>query len=93
MYYYDNNTGANSQGWFTKYDLYGGLVDEWVVDSANGGNGYRDAYITPTEVINYDNYSYVLNWRPMAITNTLQLCGFRIYYEVTNPTYLPMMNK
>jgi len=93
MYYYDNDTGVNSNGWFTKYDLYGGLVDEWAVDSANGGNGYRDALITPTEVINYDSYSYVLNWRPTAITNTLQLCGFRIFYEVTNTTYLPMMHK
>lgn len=93
MYYYDADASHNTSGWFTKYDLYGGLVQEWSVSSAGGGgNGYSDVMITPTETIDYSLYSYVLNWRPGTVTNTLQLCGFRLFYTApVGGVYLPVV--
>ena len=95
MYYYDADASHNTSGWFTKYDLYGGLVNEWSVSSTgSAGNDYVDVLITPTETINYSSYSYVLNWRPVAVTSTLQLCGFRLFYTApASSTYLPAVNK
>jgi hypothetical protein len=93
MYYHDTDGLHNTSGWFTKYDLYGGLVQEWAVDSTgSGGNAYADVLISPTETIDYSVYSYVLNWRPVAVTSTLQLCGFRLFYTApVGGIYLPIV--
>lgn len=95
MYYYDQNTSYNSGGWFTKYDLYGAIVQEWGLSSTNTGYNYSTVLITPTETIDYDTYSYVINWRPYGSGSDLQLCGFRIYYYY--PSYglnfIPWINK
>lgn len=92
MYYYDASV-SNMTGWFTKYDLYGELVQEWAVNStSNSGSGYSDVVISPTETIDYSAYSYVLNWRPGTVTNTLQLCGFRLFYTApVGGVYLPVI--
>jgi hypothetical protein len=93
MYYRDTDVVDNFTGWFSKYDLYGSLVQEWSVSSSgNVGNSYSDVLITPTETIDYGIYSYVLNWRPSAVTNTLQLCGFRLFYTApVGGIYLPII--
>jgi hypothetical protein len=93
MYYYDADGSHNTSGWFTKYDLYGGLVQEWAVNSTgSAGNSYSDVLISPTETIDYGAFSYVLNWRPVAITSTLQLCGFRLFYTApVGGIYLPVV--
>jgi hypothetical protein len=93
MYYHDTDSSHNTSGWFTKYDLYGGLVKEWAVNSTgSAGDNYSDVLITPTETIDYDLYSYVLNWRPVAVTSTLQLCGFRLFYTApVGGIYLPII--
>lgn len=81
MYFVDNDATSDTIGWFSKYDLYGNLVNEWPVGSSGSpGQGYATVQISPTEVIDYDTYSYALNWRPCATGNTIQLCGFRTYY-------------
>ncbi len=80
MYYYDTSD-TNSNGWFTIYDLYGNLVEEFVVSSAGTpGNNFNDSAVI-NRVIDYSNYSYVLNWRPNVAGSSMQLCGFRIFYE------------
>lgn len=93
MYIYDTST-ANSYGWLTYYDLYGNLVNEWGVGSSGTpGNDYYDVAID-NHVIDYANYSYVLNWRPLDTGSDMQLCGFRIFY--TPPpgyTYLPNIQR
>jgi hypothetical protein len=93
MYYYDGTAPYTTTGWFSKYDLYGGLVKEWAVNSSgSAGNNYSDVLISPTETIDYDLYSYVLNWRPVAVTSTLQLCGFRLFYTApVGGIYLPVV--
>ena len=80
MYYYDTSA-SNTTAWFTVYDLYGGIVDEWAVSSStSGGNSFNDsAQINHT--IDYSVYSYVINWRPIVTGSTLQLCGFRVFYS------------
>lgn len=84
MYYYDAS-GSNSTAWFTVYDLYGSLVDEWSVStSGNSGNRFNDSVQIDHEV-DYSVYNYLLNWRPTVTGSTLQLCGFRVFY--TPPPY------
>lgn len=94
MYYYDTSASQTTYGWFSKYDLYGGLVQEWGVTSLySSGNSYDDVVISPTETIDYSAYSYVLNWRPgYVITSTVQLCGFRLFYTApVGGVYLPVI--
>jgi hypothetical protein len=92
MYTYDTNA-ATMNGWFSKYDLYGNLVQEWAVSSVNGGNRYSDVAISPAQTIDYDLYSYVINWRPVAAATNLRLCGFRLFYYQPVVAYLPMIRR
>lgn len=80
MYYYDTNA-SNSTAWFTVYDLYGLIYQEWSVSSSgNLGNSFNDSPVI-NHVVDYSLYSYMLNWRPVVAGTTMQLCGFRIFYE------------
>lgn len=94
MYYYDTS-GSDSSAWFTIYDLYGTLVDEFSVStSGTSGNSFNDsAQINHT--IDYSVYSYLLNWRPSVTGPTMQLCGFRIFYTPPFFTagFLPAVTK
>lgn len=84
--YVDDTSASNGTGVFTVYDLYGSIHDEWGVSSSGaGGNAYFQVTI-PDHVINYDLYSYVVNWHSTVVGDTVQLCGFRIYY--TPPPFL-----
>jgi hypothetical protein len=84
MYYYDTSA-SNSTGWFTIYDLYGAIVDEWNVSSSgNSGNSFNDSEPI-NHTIDYSLYNYVINWRPIVSGSTMQLCGFRVFY--TPPPY------
>lgn len=80
MYWYDTSDG-NSIGWLTAYDLYGAIAYEWSVSSlGNLGNGFADSILINHTVDN-TAYSYVLNWRPSVTGPSMQLCGFRIFYD------------
>ena len=84
MYYYDTS-GSNTTAWFTIYDLYGSIVDEWNVSSSNNvGNSFSDSSQI-NHTIDYSVYSYMINWRPIVSGSSIQLCGFRIFY--TPPPY------
>lgn len=79
MYYHDTSA-SNSVAWFTVYDLYGAIVNEWSVSSSgNFGNSFNDS-APINHVVDYSLYSYALNWRPVVTGSTMQLCGFRIFY-------------
>jgi hypothetical protein len=79
--YYNDTSSSNSTAWFTVYDLYGNLVDEWSVGSiGDTGNGFNDT-MEISHTIDYLSYSYALNWRPYELGSDMQLCGFRIFYE------------
>jgi len=94
MYYSDTNVTNDSQAWFTIYDLYGDIVAEYPVSSSgNTGNGYATTDEI-TETINYESYSYTVNWRPNELGSDMQVCGFRIYYQTPpGSTYLPLIEK
>jgi hypothetical protein len=80
MYYFDTS-GSDSMGWFTIYDLYGEIVQEFSVSSTGTlGNSFNDS-APINHVIDHSLYSYVLNWRPNVAGTTMQLCGFRIFYS------------
>ena len=93
MYYRDADGSHNTTGWFTKYDLYGGLVREWAVNSTgSAGDNYSDVLITPTETIDYSNFSYVLNWRPQAVTSTLHTVWLPlVLHRAHGRRYLPVV--
>jgi hypothetical protein len=80
MYYNDTST-TDSSAWFTVYDLYGNIVQEWEVDSSGtAGNGFNDTALI-SHTIDYSLYSYAINWRPYVLGPGMQNCGFRIFYE------------
>ena len=79
MYYYDNSA-SNCYGWFTIYDLYGDVVDEWGVSSSGTPGDSFDDTAAINHTINYNIYSYVLNWRPNQLGSTMMLHGFRVFY-------------
>ncbi|HRQ63583.1 MAG TPA: hypothetical protein PKZ76_01735 [Xanthomonadaceae bacterium] len=78
--YYNDTSASNSTGWFTIYDLYGTVVTEFPVSSTgNFGNSFNDSAAID-HVVDYNLYSYLLNWRPNVAGAQMQLCGFRIFY-------------
>lgn len=97
MYFNDTNVSIDSAAWFTVYDLYGSMVAEWGVNSSgSAGNGYQ----TTSEfshTIDYDLYSYVINWRPNDLGADMQICGFRLYYTPPASTqkavFFPIVTK
>ena len=94
MYYDDTNSEYNSIAFFTVYDLYGGIVTEWWVQSSGyGGQGFQTTGEF-THTVDYNNYSYLLNWRPYDLGSDMQLCGFSVYYEAPrSAAYLPAILK
>ena len=93
MYYNDQNASSNSFAFLTIYDLFGNVVDEFGVSS----NGTGENYATTAEfehVVDYDTYSYVINWSSYSLGSTQQVCGFRIYYLTPSMSaYLPLIEK
>lgn len=84
--YYNDTSDSNSTAWFTVYDLYGEIVSEWAVSSSgNFGNGFNDTALID-HVIDYNMFSYLINWRPSVAGTTMQLCGFRIFHTPPSPT-------
>jgi hypothetical protein len=80
IYYYDTSA-SNLSAWFTVYDLYGAIVQEWSVSSSgNSGNSFNDS-VQIGHVIDHDVYSYVVNVRPVGTGSTLQFCGARLFYS------------
>jgi hypothetical protein len=78
--YFDDTSASDLTTWFTVYDLYGSRVEEWLV-SSSGAAGQNFLTSGPIDhVIDYDLYSYVVNFRPVATGSTLQLCGVRIFF-------------
>ncbi|MGD9902898.1 MAG: hypothetical protein AB7U83_05475 [Vicinamibacterales bacterium] len=85
--YYSDTSASNSTGWFTIYDLYGTIVQEFPVSSSgSAGNSFNDSAAIG-HTVDYSVYSYVLNWRPVVVGSAMQLCGFRVFY--TTPLLLP----
>lgn len=79
--YFNDTSASNSSGWFTVYDLYGEIVEEFAVLSfGNTGEGFADT-APINHLIDPNAYSYVLNWRPVVAGSTMQLCGFRVIYN------------
>jgi hypothetical protein len=93
MYYNDQNTTYDSAAYLTVYDLYGDLVAEWGIFSSDTGQNYATTEQLDHE-IDYDLYNYVINWRPNVLGSSMQVCGFRVYYEYTwGLAFLPDIQK
>lgn len=90
MYYYDTSASSSS-AWFTIYDLYGAIVQEWSVSTeGSSGHSFNDsAQINHT--VDYSQYSYLLNWRPNVAGSAMQLCGFRVFHEFPQPPPAPLL--
>lgn len=93
--YYNDTSDNNSSAWFTVYDLYGNIIQEWpVYSSGNAGSSFNDS-TQINHTVDYDVYSYLINWRPSVTGSTMQLCGFRIFYEPPpfGINFLPVIDK
>jgi hypothetical protein len=94
MYYYDTSS-SSSTAWFTVYDLYGSIVDEWSVSTSTaGGNSFNDTEVI-SHTVDYSTYSYLINWRPIDSGSDMQLCGFRLFYDPPgfSAAFMPMIKK
>jgi len=78
--YFDDTSAADMVAWFTVYDLFGDVVQEFSASSFwDTGTGYSTSDPINHQ-IDYGVYSYVMNWRPNDEGIDMQLCGFRVYY-------------
>jgi hypothetical protein len=88
--YYNDTAVENCVAWFTVYDDYGEVHEEWEISSSgDSGTGYvtTEAF---SHMVDYSLYSYVINWRPNELGTSMQVCGFLIYYvPPLGATYLP----
>ena len=61
--YYNDTSATDSTAWFTVYDLYGNIVQEWAVNSSgNSGNGFNDTALISHTI----DYSVVLLCHQLA---------------------------
>lgn len=81
FYFYDKNPSVDSRVWITRYNNAGNSEDITTV-SSEGSSGYGQALSNEFEhVVDNVDYSYVLNWRPNQVGETMQLCGLRVAYR------------
>ncbi len=91
MYTYDAAPNIALKGWFSKYDHFGNLITEWPVQTTTSGYQYTDVLISPPETIDYNTYTYAINWQPGGAGTNLQLCGFRLFFYLPTGVALPMI--
>ena len=73
--YYNDTAVDNCVAWFTVYDDYGGVHEEWEI-SSSGDSG--TGHVTTEEfshMIDYSLYSYVINWRPNELGTACRYAG------------------
>ncbi len=81
LFFYDTSA-STSNAWVTTYDGASGFTDLTSV-SSTGNTGYGtslSAYVG--HIVDNNDYSYVLNWRPNVTGNTMMLCGLRVAYRL-----------
>lgn len=93
IYYYDTSA-SDSQAWVTRYDDSGALEDIAYVSSSGTSGHSTQLSAFASHVVDNVNYSYVLNWRPLVVGSSMQLCGLRVAYRVPmTDSYLPLILK
>jgi hypothetical protein len=92
MYYDDRNLSVNCWAFLTVYDMYGRLVEEWGLSSSGTGETYAS---TPVHhIVDYDRYTYAINWRPNDLGYDMQVCAFMVVYRRPRArTYLPSIGR
>lgn len=82
VYYYDATLSADGLSWITRYDNEGKATDIWTLNTS-GEAGYGTAMSTVIDhAVDTASFSYVLNWRPRVIGESMRLCGMRVNYMV-----------
>ena len=82
MYFNDLDPEVNCVGNLTVFDAWGDIVVQWpVYSSGSSGQGY-DTTLELGHVVDYEQYSYVVKWFPNVIGDVMQVCGFRVFYDV-----------
>jgi hypothetical protein len=76
------NALAMGQAWVTSYNDGGGYSD--IASLVFGHNYGFSTELSPLvgAVVNNYNNSYVINWRPNIVGDTLQVCGVRVAYKL-----------
>ena len=82
MYYNDLDPDNNCSGYLTVFDAWGDIVVQWAINSSDStGQGYATT-LELRHVVDYEQYSYVVKWYPNVIGDKMQVCGFRVFYDV-----------
>jgi len=81
-FYFNDTSGSDSFILISELDYEGYPNSEWRLDSwGDTGSGYV-TFDDINHVIDYTQYSYVVNWRPVLAANNMKACGFRIWYTM-----------
>ncbi len=79
MYYNDQNPSEDSYALLSVHDLYGGLVEQWWLQSSDTGMIVYTGELD--HVVDHSLYSYAIRWRPNDLGSDMQVCGFRVFYQ------------
>ncbi len=92
MGYDDYNWDQDCLAYLTVYDNIGRVVAEWGVSSFGVGREIADVRFN--HVVDYNRYSYVINWRPYELGTDMQVCRFFVaYHEPVPSLYMPIVVK
>jgi len=81
-FYFNDTSGDDSFALITVLDYQGDVVTEWRLDTwGDTGSGYYTVQDI-NHVIDMENYSYIVRWRPQVTGSVMQACGFRLWFEV-----------
>ena len=78
----DINALAMGQAWVTSYDSAGGLVDLLYLPFGHYYGFSTELSPLVGAVVDTVGNSYVINWRPNLVGDTLLVCGIRVAYKL-----------
>jgi hypothetical protein len=94
FYVYDTSASEDQQVRLVVLDYYG---DEAYTFNgySSGSSGYGLVDIDlGGHVVDYTNYSYLLNWWPHEVGTAMKICGFNLYYTPAGAkAYMPAVLK
>ncbi len=76
------NSLAMGQAWVTSYNSAGGFNDIAYLAFGNGYGYQTDLSPYIGAIVNTESNSYVINWRPNIIGDSMYVCGIRVAYRL-----------
>lgn len=83
---YYNTSETNAEAYLSRYNNLGGYLDLVNMQTTMNGGYFSEqsSYIgnVVNSVVDNENYSYAINFRPNVNSDEMRLCGFRVAYRL-----------